>query len=97
MTITLSHGGATQYSSSERSKELLVGTKEGVATLERDKGGSWKLAYRSLADLHISSIIVPPKSNLIFAGAFHGSIHASADGGVLAGVEGHVVSLQPGC
>ena len=81
MAIALSHGGATQYASSKRSQEILVGTKEGVAILQQDPAGAWKLAERTLPDLHISSIIMPPKTDLIFAGAFHGSIHASADGG----------------
>ena len=81
MAIALSHGGATQYASSERSQEILVGTKEGVAILQQDAAGAWKLAELTLPDLHISSIIMPPKTDLVFAGAFHGSIHASADGG----------------
>ena len=81
MTIGLSHGGATQYASLKRSQELLVGTKEGVAILNQDATGSWRMSHRGLSDLHISSLILPPKTDLIFAGAFHGSINASGDGG----------------
>ncbi|SVA42185.1 uncharacterized protein METZ01_LOCUS95039 [marine metagenome] len=81
MTIGLSHGGATQYASLKRSQELLVGTKEGVAILNQDATGSWRMSHRGLSDLHISSLILPPQTDLIFAGAFHGSIHASRDGG----------------
>jgi len=80
MAIGLSHGGSTIYSSPSLSKEVLVGTKEGVAIIARE-GSGWKLAHRALTDKHISAIIVEPESGLTFAGAFHGSIHASADGG----------------
>jgi len=80
MAIGLSHGGSTIYSSPSLSKEVLVGTREGVAIIARD-GSGWKLAHRALTDKHISAIIIEPESGLTFAGAFHGSIHASADGG----------------
>jgi photosystem II stability/assembly factor-like uncharacterized protein len=80
MAIGLSHGGSTIYSSPALSKEVLVGTKEGVAIIARE-GSGWKLAHRALTDKHISAIIIEPESGLTFAGAFHGSIHASPDGG----------------
>jgi photosystem II stability/assembly factor-like uncharacterized protein len=80
MAIGLSHGGSTIYSSPSLSQEVLVGTKEGVAIIARE-GSGWKLAQRALTDKHISAIIIEPESGLTFAGAFHGSIHASADGG----------------
>lgn len=82
MAIGLSHGGTTIYSSPTRSDELLVGTAQGVATLERVGGGSsWRLARRSLPDCHIRAILVEPESGLIFAGGFGSSIHVSSDGG----------------
>jgi len=59
---------------------VLVGTKEGVAIIARE-GSGWKLTHRALTDKHISAIIIEPESGLTFAGAFHGSIHASPDGG----------------
>ena len=80
MAIGLSHGGSTIYSSPALSKEVLVGTKEGVAIIARE-GSGWKLAHRALTDKHISAIIIEPETGLTFAGAFHGSIHASPDGG----------------
>ena len=80
MAIGLSHGGSTIYASPTLSKEVLVGTKEGVAIIARE-GSGWKLAHRALTDKHISAIMIEPESGLTFAGAFHGSIHASADGG----------------
>ena len=80
MAIGLSHGGSTIYSSPSLSQAVLVGTKEGVAIIARE-GSGWKLAHRALTDKHISAIIIEPESGLTFAGAFHGSIHASPDGG----------------
>jgi photosystem II stability/assembly factor-like uncharacterized protein len=80
MAIGLSHGGSNIYSSAEPSREVLVGTKDGVVAIERD-GDKWRVAHHALTGLHISSIIVEPQSGSIFAGAFFGSIHASPDGG----------------
>jgi photosystem II stability/assembly factor-like uncharacterized protein len=82
MAIGLSHGGTTIYSSSSPSKEILVGTREGVVTIARASSGSeWKVTQRAMTDKHISAIIKEPESDLTFAGAFHGSVHASADNG----------------
>ena len=36
MTIALSHGGTTIYSSPSPSNEVLVGTREGVLTIARE-------------------------------------------------------------
>lgn len=81
MAIGLSHGGTTIYTSPHRSNEVLVGTLKGVARIERSGGSGWRVTDHSLGDKHISAIIAEPESGLIFAGAFHGSIHASSDGG----------------
>jgi len=82
MAIGLSHGGTTIYSSSSPSKEILVGTREGVVTIARASSVSeWKVTQRAMTDKHISAIIKEPESGLTFAGAFHGSVHASADNG----------------
>jgi photosystem II stability/assembly factor-like uncharacterized protein len=82
MAIGLSHGGSTIYSSLSPSREVLVGTREGVVTIERATSGSqWRVKHRALTDKHISAIIQEPESGLTFAGAFHGSVHVSADGG----------------
>ena len=80
MAIGLSHGGSTIYSSTSPSSQVLVGTKEGIVVLERD-GKTWRIADSVLTDRHISAIITEPESGLIFAGAFKGSLHVSADGG----------------
>ena len=82
MTIGLSHGGTTIYSSPSPSKKVLVGTREGVVTIETDVSESkWQVAHRALPDKHISAIMKEPESGLTFAGAFHGSLHVSADEG----------------
>jgi photosystem II stability/assembly factor-like uncharacterized protein len=81
MAIGLSHGGSNVYSSPERSRQLWVGTKDGVVLFELEDGGNWRLAHRALRGLHISSIIFDGESGVIFAGAFFGSVHASEDGG----------------
>lgn len=80
MAIGLSHGGSTIYSSPSLSKELWVATKEGIVALER-RGSGWSVARRMLTDKHIGVIVKEAQSGLIFAGAYHGSIHASADEG----------------
>jgi photosystem II stability/assembly factor-like uncharacterized protein len=69
------------YASSARSDTLLVGTKNGVALLERQGDSGWRVADQGLPGQHISAIVVEPESGLIFAGAFFGSVYASADGG----------------
>jgi photosystem II stability/assembly factor-like uncharacterized protein len=82
MAIGLSHGGTTLYSSTSPSNEILVGTREGVVTITRAGAASdWQVAHRTMPDKHISAMITEPESGRMFAGAFHGSVHMSADGG----------------
>jgi photosystem II stability/assembly factor-like uncharacterized protein len=81
MTIALSHGGPTIYSSSSRSKELLVGTTEGIVKLERN-GSGWKPTDRFLPTVHISCILIEPESGTTLATGYKdGSVWASTDGG----------------
>lgn len=82
MAIGLSHGGSNVYSSAQPDPRLLVGTKQGVAILERSgPGARWELVGQALENLHISSIVLEPESGTIFAGAFFDSVYASTDGG----------------
>jgi photosystem II stability/assembly factor-like uncharacterized protein len=82
MAITLSHGGPTMYRSPAPSRHVLVGTIQGVVCIERDAEGSgWHVAWRSLTDKHIHALLIDPDSGTIFAGANHGSVFASDDGG----------------
>jgi photosystem II stability/assembly factor-like uncharacterized protein len=82
MALTLSHGGPTMYRSAAPSKQVLVGTIQGVVCIERDAAGpGWHVAHRALTDKHIHALVIEPESGTIFAGANHGSIFASGDGG----------------
>jgi len=80
MAIGLSHGGTTIYSNPSPSKQIFVGTREGVVTIERD-GAEWRIGQRAVTDKHISAIIREPVNGLLFAGAFHGGVMVSADEG----------------
>jgi len=90
MAIGLSHGGTTIYSSESPSKEVWVGTKEGIVAIERvGNGAGWQVARRMLTDKHISAIHYEEKSGSFFVGAFQGSIHMSADHGQSWEARGH--------
>ena len=82
MSIALSHGGTSIYSSPSASNQVLVGTIEGVIFLERsnDRNG-WSFARQALADKHIHALMIEPDSGTIFAGVARGSIYASTDDG----------------
>src|SRR5215467_9091065 len=57
MAITLSHGGPTIYRSAAPSKQVLVGTIQGVVRIERDLSGSgWHVADRTLPDKHVHAV-----------------------------------------
>jgi photosystem II stability/assembly factor-like uncharacterized protein len=81
MAIGLSHGGTNVYSAAPSSRELWVATQDGLVLFERGDNGKWRESRRSLRGNHISAIIFERQSGTMFAGAFFGSIHASADGG----------------
>ena len=68
MAINLSHGGTTIYSSTNLSKQILVGTREGAITVERDgNDAGWRVTHRVLTDKHISALMSEPESGLLFA------------------------------
>lgn len=81
MAIGLSHGGSNVYSLPSPSDRVWVGTKDGIILIERKDRNKWRVAHQALRGLHISSIILEPESDLLLAGAFFGSVHASQDGG----------------
>ena len=82
MAITLSHGGPTMYRSSSPSRQVLVGTIQGIVCMEREASGQgWRVARRMLPDKHIHALLIEPESGTLFAGANHGSIFASTDEG----------------
>lgn len=79
MTIALSHGGPTIYSSDVKSDELLVGTAKGITKLRRDVD-CWKVGATVLPEQHISAILL--HGGDIYAGAYRdGSLRVSHDGG----------------
>lgn len=81
MTIALSHGGPTIYSSASPSRQVLVGTAKGVVTIERDDDGKWTATRHGLTDHHICALLVEPESGTIFAGSHDASLFRSRDGG----------------
>ena len=73
MAIGLSHGGTTIYSSPSPSKEVLVGTREGVVTIARDGSATdWQSHspgnHRPAYQRHHQGA----RKRADFAGAFHG-------------------------
>ncbi|HYB91710.1 MAG TPA: hypothetical protein VEC38_11770 [Candidatus Binataceae bacterium] len=81
MAIALTHSGTSVYSSDSPSRELLVGTADGIVTLERtQRARSWRVAARALQGSHVSSMIIP-QPDLMLAAIYHGGIMMSRDGG----------------
>src|SRR5919204_626459 len=65
MAITLSHGGPTIYRSPAPSKQVLVGTIQGVVCIERDADGpGWHVRSRALTDKHIHALLSEPTGNM---------------------------------
>src|SRR5579862_5445672 len=80
MKACLSPNGLNNHSGQERASQLLVGTAEGVSSLERE-GSGWRKAGRTLEGRHISSLLLEPKRGGIFAGVHGSGLYFSADGG----------------
>ncbi len=72
MAISLSHGGGeTIYSAGSPSTQVLVGTLDGVVTIERD-GSGWRVTNRSLKGKHIHALLFEDGSGQWFAGVTKG-------------------------
>ena len=81
MAIALSHGGGdTIYASEAVSDRALVGTLDGIVTIERT-GDDWAVTGRALEGKHVHAIIFQPGSGIWFAGIRKGGIYASSDDG----------------
>ena len=80
MTLALSHGGNTIFSSDARTDQVLVGTTDGVVTIERH-GDHWHATGRTLEGNHIHALHLEEQSGTWFAGVNKGGIFASHDGG----------------
>lgn len=82
MTACLSPNGLNVYRADAPPTRLLVGTRNGVAVLERDGARrDWRLSQRALEGQHISSLLVEPTSGAVFAGVHWGGLFVSQDGG----------------
>lgn len=87
ITAYLSPNGQNMSRSDGPVTRILVATVEGVVTLRRPAPGApWALEGRSLAALHIGSLLYEPASGKLFAGAHaDGGLWLSDDGEGRAG------------
>jgi photosystem II stability/assembly factor-like uncharacterized protein len=81
VTVCLSPNGLNEYRGDAPPTRLLVGTRNGVAVLERSGGSRWGLSERVLAGQHISSLLVEPTSGAVVAGVHWGGVFVSEDDG----------------
>ena len=81
MAICLSHAGGTIYSSEAPSRELLVGTVDGVVFVTREKGDTWQVSRKALEGRHVVALLIEPTSGTIFATMHNGGVAASEDAG----------------
>ena len=82
MICCLSPNGSVVHRGPEPPAQLVVGTVDGVTTLERQAPGpSWKVARHSLAGLHVGALLFEPGRDALFAATHGGGVHASADRG----------------
>ena len=82
MRILMSIGGPTVFETDAPADELIVGTVNGVAWLERtDRGKPWRETHRALPGLHISNLVEDPETGRLYAGTHGDGIHASDDNG----------------
>ncbi len=97
--IALSVGAPNSFVAASPPLKMLVGTVDGVITLERVPGEGWRVGDRSLSGRHVSSIVIEPDGGLIWAGVYKGGVYASTDGGATWNVrndglgEAHVYCL----
>jgi photosystem II stability/assembly factor-like uncharacterized protein len=81
MALPLSHGGGdTIQVADSLSNRVLVGTLDGIVTIER-AGTEWRVTGKALEGKHIHALVNEKRSGLWFAGIRKGGIYASADDG----------------
>ncbi|MBM4296950.1 MAG: glycosyl hydrolase [Deltaproteobacteria bacterium] len=81
MPICLSPNGTATFSSERPSDDVVVGTAQGVVTINRGTSGLWTVGANALQECHISSLMIEPLSGLMFAGVHGGALYASDDHG----------------
>jgi hypothetical protein len=69
--VALSPNGLDQYRLPGLPEELFVATMDGIITLRRS-GVSWSIAERALPGVHMSSLLVDPHRDAVYAGS-HGA------------------------
>jgi len=82
MTICLSHGGQSIFTSDGPSDGLWVATADGLYLLNRTaRGKHWKVAQRVLEGKHVNAVVFDPSQGVIVAGMHNGGIAVSEDAG----------------
>src|SRR4051794_36965472 len=82
MTVYLSISGKTVSTADAPTREILVGTVEGVVRLTREQPGApWHEAGRSLQDQQVNALTREPTRGLLFAGTQDAGLYVSADDG----------------
>src|SRR3954464_8924508 len=82
MTVYLSISGKTISTADSPTREILVGTVEGVVRLAREQPGApWHEAGRSLHEQQVNALTREPTHGLLFAGTQDAGLHVSADDG----------------
>ncbi len=82
MLACLSPNGRADYLTDGPITRLLVGTIKGVHGLERrDPSSEWQITDTTLEGRQISSLVLEPRSGVVFAGIAGHGLYASADQG----------------
>ena len=93
MTISLSHGGTTMFTSPGAAQHILLGTMDGIQTLKKAADGRWEHAAKALAGKHIQAIIEAPGGTL-FTCAYRDGVYASEDGGATWAPRDNGISIR---
>lgn len=82
MTVYLSISGKTVSTAATPTREIQVGTVEGIVRLRRERPGApWHEAGRSLPEQQVNALTREPTRGLLFAGTRDAGLLVSADDG----------------
>jgi photosystem II stability/assembly factor-like uncharacterized protein len=81
MKICLSHGGITTYDSQDNVEEVLIGTVDGVYSLQKTGNENWKIVRNGLSGCHVHAIMTEPSTGLVFVGVRKGSLYVTENDG----------------
>ncbi|MBX5490053.1 MAG: exo-alpha-sialidase [Chloroflexi bacterium] len=82
MLVCVSPDGGNRYAGTAPPTRLLVGTVDGVFTVERPAADTaWQVTGQALGGQHISALLYEPRRGGLFAGCHTGGLYASLDGG----------------